>query len=438
MSGTVLPGRLLHKLQAAVLVLLPGLVFANSGEPASKDTLRVNVEIVNLASNDPALTRLDVYLRVLYDNLQFIKAESDRFTATYTTKIMLHNAGGDEVASENFKEEVELASLAEADDRNNFKLSHFTFELPAGEYQVSMSIEDLETQTSVAIQRQVSLQDFPADKLLASDVLFLDDVKKDETGAVVWQPRVSDLQNEMARLLMYFEVYNVAKGDSFTVQYQVKTPRDSVVLSYEYREAGSGRVTQNVVDIEGEQLAHGRYVTNVLVTKGTESVELDKPFDWFLEGLPLEFADINKALEVLLYVASDQEYETLLALEGKDQYEGFVAFWKKHDPTPMTSGNHLRDEYYERVSFANRNFGTVRKEGWRTDRGWAYVLLGPPDTINSDSYNQSFRTRRLGKTVKAVLIWIYYRHNRQLTFLDTNGFGDYRLENPDALYEIID
>jgi len=42
-----------------------------------------------------------------------------------------------------------------------------------------------------------------------------------------------------------------------------------------------------------------------------------------------------------------------------------------------------------------------------------------------------------GRTIKGFEVWTYYRYNRQLFFVDENGFGEYRLDNPDALYEML-
>ena len=401
----------------------------------AEDSLKFDIELVNIASQDPEISRLDVYVRIIHDNLQFIKTSSDSFKAEYVTKIQILSTGGEEVESREFENEIILGSLDEANDRDKFRLNHFSFELPPGAYTIDLSVEDLETRQKGDYSSEVSLKKFPDEGMYASDLLFLADAEKSGNGMVTWQPRVSDLQNQQSRILMYFEVYNVPAADSFSVQYEVTTVQNSTVLSYEYREVSKGRVTQNVVDMEGDLLAHGQYVAKVRVSNGDESLEFEKPFNWFLAGLPLEFGDIDKALEVLKYVASEKEYETLLGLSGRDKYVGFVAFWKKHDHTPTTPENDLRDVYYERVAFANEKYGTVNKKGWRTDRGWAYVMLGAPDIIEQDSYNQRF-SQRAGKTVKAILVWVYYKYNRQLTFFDTNGFGEYRLENPDTLYEI--
>ena len=53
-----------------------------------------------------------------------------------------------------------------------------------------------------------------------------------------------------------------------------------------------------------------------------------------------------------------------------------------------------------------------------TDRGYIYVIMGGPDEIyrqESDTYGPPYET------------WYYYMKNRQYTFIDETGFGDFTL-----------
>jgi GWxTD domain-containing protein len=54
-------------------------------------------------------------------------------------------------------------------------------------------------------------------------------------------------------------------------------------------------------------------------------------------------------------------------------------FWKQRDPTPGTPQNEYRDEIIKRFNYSNKFFsrGTSR-EGWMTDMGRFYIILGKP------------------------------------------------------------
>jgi hypothetical protein len=68
--------------------------------------------------------------------------------------------------------------------------------------------------------------------------------------------------------------------------------------------------------------------------------------------------------------------------------------------------------------------------------GWVFIMLGPADQIERVPFNQTY-SGTFGRTVKAIQVWQYYKYNREFLFLDENGFGEYRLDNPQTLYEIL-
>ena len=81
-------------------------------------------------------------------------------------------------------------------------------------------------------------------------------------------------------------------------------------------------------------------------------------------------------------------------------------------------------EYYRRISFAIKSFSSSRRpDGWMTDRGYIYVIMGQPD----DTYRQSLDSPPFNRPYE---LWYYYHRNRTYTFVDETGFGDYILISP--------
>jgi hypothetical protein len=80
--------------------------------------------------------------------------------------------------------------------------------------------------------------------------------------------------------------------------------------------------------------------------------------------------------------------------------------------------------YYARVDYANKHF-TRYREGWRTDMGLVFILLGPPSTVERFPFQIDEKPEE---------VWQYYDLNYQFVFRDENGFGDYRLLTP--LWEV--
>ena len=93
---------------------------------------------------------------------------------------------------------------------------------------------------------------------------------------------------------------------------------------------------------------------------------------------------------------------------------------EEKDPSPNNDENEIFDEYFRRIAFANENFSNYI-EGWRSDRGMVYTILGAPNNIDRHPFEYDS---------KPYEVWEYYDLNRSFVFLDQTGFGDYRLVTP--------
>jgi GWxTD domain-containing protein len=122
-------------------------------------------------------------------------------------------------------------------------------------------------------------------------------------------------------------------------------------------------------------------------------------------------------LEVLSYIADDEEVEELRRAPAESRAAAWDAFWKRHDPTPDTDENEFEDEFFRRLRYAETEFRGDRP-GWRTDRGRVYIRYGEPDTIESEPVPQYGYPS---------LVWRYDRLGLRFVFVDRTGFGDYRL-----------
>jgi len=138
-------------------------------------------------------------------------------------------------------------------------------------------------------------------------------------------------------------------------------------------------------------------------------------------------------------IITDEERKAFKKLTKDEERENFSEnFWLVRDPTPDTPENEFRDQYYERVDYANDHF-TSGIAGMRTDRGKMYILNGPPDEIVSHpSGGTYYRPAEEGGGVTNTFpfeTW-RYRHldNRSQTenviyeFVDKSMSGEYSLE----------
>ena len=147
----------------------------------------------------------------------------------------------------------------------------------------------------------------------------------------------------------------------------------------------------------------------ILARANTFKFRIIKSAEWIAENSENE-------IRYLKYLVSDNELKRLLALSSEEQMEALKEFWKNMDPVPATAINELRVQYFERIEYTNKNFTTEQREGWETNMGEVYIMLGPPSEIYGSRLNQ---------------IWIYERENLVLTFFGHN------LRNRDEFDEYI-
>lgn len=426
----------IKKKKIFLTLIVIGLALLGNRLMAFNDAPLFKLDMVNMASEDMQLSRLEMYVKIVYSELQFIKSD-EQFLAQYEVTAVVTDENDKQVDSQKYKDKVLLDHFEETESPYKFNLKKLSFELPPGKYKTVVQLLDLETLKSSQQKSSITLQNFSGETIAISDILFLDQYSKNEAGEIVFRPRVSNFKFEDSKLYAYLEVYNVPEGDSFQVEYEILNPEKQVMLSNQYWARSEGKISQNFIDILGEDLSHGKYMLKTQVNYKDEKAETEQLFNWYIEGLPLSFTDLNEAIDALGYIATKEQIEELKGSPDDEKHTNFLEFWEDRDPTPGTPENELRREYYGRIIYANEHFSGFKKDGWKTDMGWVYVMLGAPDTIEREPFNQDFATRP-GRTIKAIEVWVYYQYNRQFLFFDEIGFGDFRLENPETLYEIIE
>lgn len=144
--------------------------------------------------------------------------------------------------------------------------------------------------------------------------------------------------------------------------------------------------------------------------------------------------------EVVPYIITDIEKSVFINLPNEIERGKFIEkFWEKRDPDPRTPENEFKIAYYKRITLANKFFGTSGIEGWQTDRGKIYILLGPPNEIQRDlSPSETVFSSFHGPKET----WNYWGlrnprlpYNLEFIFVDEYGTGNYILESSLTLRE---
>lgn len=91
---------------------------------------------------------------------------------------------------------------------------------------------------------------------------------------------------------------------------------------------------------------------------------------------------LTELVDALVYIATPSETDTIRSSRTpEEERDQFDLFWLRRTGNRTSAADLLRS-YYTRVEEANRYFSTFN-EGWKTDRGMLYVILGPPMEVRN-------------------------------------------------------
>ena len=88
--------------------------------------------------------------------------------------------------------------------------------------------------------------------------------------------------------------------------------------------------------------------------------------------------DWNEMVEMVTYISTKKEHESLLLAE--DKKKALDGYWLNLTRNEEAAKDLIRN-YFKMIEFSNILF-TDFKEGWKTDRGMVYIVMGPPQGVN--------------------------------------------------------
>lgn len=131
---------------------------------------------------------------------------------------------------------------------------------------------------------------------------------------------------------------------------------------------------------------------------------------------------VKDLVEPLAYITTEDEYRHLR--ESKNYKLAVDSFWLNIGGS-IEYSRKLIKHYYSRVEFANKFF-TSYKEGWKTDKGMVFIILGKPDLVTRNSEVEEWQYERvLNKD------FVTFTFKRKPSFLSLDNFelersGDYK------------
>ncbi|MFN3306925.1 MAG: GWxTD domain-containing protein [Candidatus Kapaibacteriota bacterium] len=388
------------------------------------------------SNNNDSLSRIDVFILIPYSSLSFVKninSYSSEINLTITIKDSVNKVLQSKTITKIVNEPEQIETLGFS---GKFKDIYESFEIQSGKYFLEISFYDKNTSIKYTKSRSTNALNFSKYDFAISGIMFLSDVEEID-GEFKITPFLSDNLGDLKRCFLFLETYqNNYLFDTVDIVYTITNFKGKEVARSKRLRLAIKQNDQIYFPLQRELLPkEGSYILKVFALK--KSNTLDSTFkdtdiiavsERTFEITPsLEnkvLANLEKSVKQLKYVAyqSDIDYINQASIK-EEKLARFLDFWKKLDPSPSTEYNEAFEEYYERIYYADSNFKSYI-EGWMTDRGMVYVVLGAPATIQKQTdfnYNRNYE------------IWNY--SSRTFIFVDYSGFGDFRLYSPPTFSE---
>lgn len=378
-------------------------------------------DFIATKSDKPGLTKIDVYILVPYKNLQFIKT-GQGFTSKYSVIVSIYDEKKENlIVEKTWNETLNVIDFSQTTSKLNYNIGLKSFELKPGIYLFRTVVIDNDSKKEIKSENVFKVREFNP-QIDMSDILFI--TKSDLPDSKILPNISRNITLSNYGLQFYYDIFS---SDSIAkncfIEYEIIDRSSQVVFKKNSEKQiilGRNQILEQLTDL---RLDLGTFILRVtLKDENLRTVNvLNKAFFSRWAGLPYSVNDLDKAIAQMVYIASPQELNKIKdASSSEEKLKTFLEFWKKKDPSPNNEENEVFDEYFRRVNYANENFSNYN-EGWKTDRGMVYIILGTPNNIDRHPFEYDS---------KPYEIWEYYELNRSFVFVDQSGFGDYRLVTP--------
>lgn len=362
--------------------------------------------------------------------------------------------------AKNFKVPVILDDTS--GNKKDFKLTgQINLLLDSGTYIVKMTASDFNNSSKVnKAEEEIILKPFPLNKVIMSTVELSTGISKSTDESNIFYkntleviPNPSNLfGNNLSKLYYYIELYNLNNaelGDKYSIVTVIANKDGTEIYSEtkKYELKSSSKVEYGSVDIKGLPSNTYQLLIKLLDSGDNELMRAYKYFyvfssdsissnqnltelenQYLLSEYPkLSEKQVDDEFNKVIYLMSDQQKENYESLKTLDEKRMFMFnYWRG------ISAYISKKEYMSRIDFANKNFKSDLREGWKTDRGRIMALFGKYDEIERFPYEGSTR---------AYEIWTYNKLQGGVIFVfidNSTGFGDFILAHSTAQNEISD
>lgn len=378
----------------------------------------------------PAVTgsRRGIRVDVSAPELSLVFRPSDnQLIARLEWLIRLSSADGRQVLEEQTKRQ-DITRTSDSGPSLFRRIAHSVFlEIPPGKYTILIQVEDL---MSGKMEEKVLRFDLPSrnQPLIATELLL--DTKSDEPIIELAYP---DTLN--AGKAVFYLTGNVARPARLrfcVVRLRVDTtaaqspywqgpgsgfsginPSELAVIDTLYSEdriVRRGALRRIAFDFPRAQVGTYRAeieIDDLQVEGESPAIHLDRYFLIRRASFP-RLENVSELIPPLVYLADAPEWEALQdSLGTPSARRQFDSFWGRR-MTDRTQASNMVRRYFSRVEEANLRYSDF-KEGWKTDRGMVFVMLGEPlfveRNLESEIWYYSYSGDRGERTFVFHRVW---------------------------------
>ncbi|MBI5326133.1 MAG: GWxTD domain-containing protein [Ignavibacteriae bacterium] len=411
------------------------LIYSQDNKNTASD-IPFYLDVICFKGESDSTSRVDVFTVVPYESLNFIKMD-DYYLAQYD--IIIKSIDSNKIVKEEKRVHRNIKTqdyISAQGGTGQFDYSQTILNLPKGNYEFKIIMIDNNTNEISEKSRTLTVLKFSDFPFSISGILLLSSIEE-QNGKFKITPYISDNVGDLKDgFFTFFESYNYTTGDSVDFVYQFVDKGGKIFeTSKKIRKYVKNSKTQLYLKIPyNENISQGNYNLRIIALKPINDTIVkteyylaasERSIGYFRTMLGFHLDDLNKAVKQLRYIAQPDDIEYIDTVATQDEKQRrFKEFWDKQDPTPGTERNESFEEYYSRIDFANKEFKSYN-EGWLTDMGMVYIIYGKPFQIERSAPGT------IGRKVER---WSYL-NNRQFSFVDNSGFGDFRLYSPPTVTE---
>ena len=420
---------------------------------------------LNRYYNSDSLTYLEFTADIYRTLLKYVPHE-DKYECKYWMTVeLLQNDSL--IASKQVKHVDTIDSLAQIKDTQRLYSKNY-FVVAPGEYTFKMKMEDPNSGQTAEQSSSLKIAMFQPESLAISDIQLASFIIGDTSQGFFVKNGYRVIPNPsgfygigLPVLYSYAEIYNLAEttgepGTKYSVTYKILKETGEVVKSYVPKErikpgassvdvnritvvalvSGRYKLVMEVKDLQAGAIAVGErsfYVYREADFAEKKS-ETEKPVREIIdEYARMSEKELDQEFEYMRYLTNKKERKIYkqLSLEGRRRF--LKEYWPTHNPYPESPPSKFKEEYLERIDYANKVYGGRFKDGWRIDRGRILIIYGHPDEIERNVFGGFLRSHE---------IWHYWDLPDQgaadFIFVDRRELGNLELVHSTARGEIYD